>query len=110
MKDVVSLLMSIKDKWFIIGVSLEVNPGELNSLKMSNNSTEMNLSIVINKWLEEKSNKATWKALLNEVEGPIVKNHEIGDDIRTFLKRLDVYSNYVFTECDPFVSECTITY
>ena len=87
--------MHIKDKWYLIGDSLEVNTGELESLKISNNSTEMNLSIVINKWLEEKSNEATWKALLEELEGPIVNNRQIGDDIRTFLKRTDVYSKYV---------------
>ena len=79
--------MPIKDKWYLIGVSLEVNTGELESLKTSNNSTEMNLSIVINKWLEEKSNEATWEALLEEVEGPIINNRQIGDDIRTFLKK-----------------------
>ena len=87
-------------------MSLEVNSGELESLKISNNSTEMNLSIVLNKWLEEKSNKATWKALLKEVEGPIVNNRQIGDDIRIFLRRSDVYSKYVFSECD-LVNEST---
>ena len=69
----------------------------------------MNLSIVINKWLEEKSNEATWKALLEEVEGPIVNNHQIGNDIRTFLKRPDVYRKYVSPVHNPLVSECTIT-
>ena len=110
MKDVLALLMPIKDKWYLIGVSLEVNTGELESLKISNNSTEINLSIVINKWLEEKSNEAKWKKLLKEVEGPIVNNRQIGDDIHTFLKRPDVYSEYVFSECNPLVSECIVTY
>ena len=54
----------------------------------------MNLSIVINKWLEEKSNEATWEVLLEEVEGPIVNNRQIGDDIRTFLKKPKVYAKY----------------
>ena len=94
-KDVLALLMPIKDKWYLIGDSLEVNTGELESLKTSNNSTEMNLSIVINKWLEEKSNETTWKVLLEEVEGPIVNNCQIGDDIRTFLKKPEVYTKYV---------------
>ena len=87
--------MPIKDKWYLIGDSLEVDTGELESLMISNNSTEMKLSIVINKWLEEKSNEATWEVLLEEVEGPIVNNHQIGDDIRTFLKKPKVYTKYV---------------
>ena len=95
MKDVLALLMPIKGKWYLIGVSLEVKAGELESLKISNNSTEMNLSIVINKWLEEKSNEATWEVLLEEVESPIINNRQIGDDIRTFLKKPEVYTKYV---------------
>ena len=102
--------MPIKDKWYLIGDSLEVNTGELESLKISNNSTEMNLSVVLNKWLEEKSNEATWKALLKEVEGPVVNNHQISDNIHTFLMRPDVYSKYVFAECNPFVSKCITNY
>ena len=95
MKDVLALLMSIKDKWYLIGVALEVNTGDLDSLKTSNNLTDMNLSIVVSKWLEKKSNEATWEALLEEVEGPIVNNHQVGDDIRTFLKKPKVYTKYV---------------
>ena len=101
--------MPIKDKWYLIGDSLEVNTGVLDSLKIGNSSSVMNLSIVINKWLEEKSNEATWKALLKEVEGPIVNNRQIGNDIRTFLKRPDVYSKYVSAVHNPLVSECIIT-
>ena len=102
--------MPIKDKWYLIGDSLEVNTGELESLKISNNSTEMNLSTVINKWLDEKSSKATWKALLKEVEGPIINNRQISDDIHTFLKRPDVYSEYVFAESKPLVNKCITSY
>ena len=109
-KDVVALLMPIKEKWYIIGISLEVETGELNSLKTSNNTAETNLSMVIGKWLEQKANEATWNVLLKEVEGPIIKNSQIGDDIRTFLKRPDIYTKYVFAGHNPFVSECTIIY
>ena len=87
--------MPIKDKWYLIGDSLEVKTGDLDSLKISNNSTDMNLSIVINEWLEEKSNEATWEALLEEVEGPIINNHQIGNNICAFLKEPKVYAKYV---------------
>ena len=87
--------MPIKDKWYTIGVSLEVSNGELNCLRTSNNSAETNLSIVIQNWLDKKSNEATWKALLKEVEGPIVKSRKISNEIHTFLKKPDVYAKYV---------------
>ena len=109
-KDVLALLMPIKDKWYTIGISLEVDTGELNFLKTSNNTAETNLLMVIGKWLEQNASEATWNVLLKEVEGPIIKNHQIGDDIRTFLKRPDVYNKYVFAGCNPFVSECIIIY
>ena len=107
-KDVVALLMPIKDKWYTIGTSLEVDTGELNSLKTSNNTAETNLLMVIGKWLEQKAIEATWNVLLKEVEGLIIKNRQIGDDIRTFLKRPDVYTKYVFAGHNPLVSERTI--
>ena len=100
--------MPIKDKWYTIGTSLEVDTGELNSLKTSNNTAETNLLMVIGKWLEQKANEPTWNVLLKEVEGLIIKNRQIGDDIRTFLKRPDVYTKYVFAGHNPLVSERTI--
>ena len=102
--------MPIRATWYLIGDSLEVDTGELESLHISNNSTGINLSKVINKWLEEKSNEATWKALLKGVEGPIVNNLKIGDDIRRFLTRPEVYSKYVFSEYNPSVSKCITIY
>ena len=105
-EDVLTLLKPIKDKWYNIGDSLDVHPVDLENLYISKNTTEMNLSLVINKWLENKSNEATWKTLLKELEGPIVNNCEIGNDVRTFLKSPHVYAKYVFA----VVSECIITY
>ena len=87
--------MPIKDRWHTIGTSLEVETGELNSLKTNNNTAETNLSMMIGKWLEQKANEATWNVLLKEVEGPIIQNRRIGDDIRIFLNNPDVYAKYL---------------
>ena len=87
-KDVLTLLMPIMDKWYLIGDALEVSTGELDGLKTSNNSVKMNLSMMISKWLDEKSNEATWSVLLEAIEGPIVDNRQIGDNIREFLKKI----------------------
>ena len=94
-KDALALLMPIKADWYIIGVSLEVNTGELESLYNSNNAPHLKLFMMISKWLKKKSNEATWKVLLEAVEGPIVNNLQIGDDIRKFLKNPDIYIEYV---------------
>ena len=87
--------MPIKDRWYTIGTSLEVETGELNSLNGSTYRAETKLSMMIGKWLEQKANEATWNVLLKEVEGQIIKNRRIGDDIRIFLNKPDVYAKYL---------------
>ena len=87
--------MPINDKWYTIGNALDIDTGELHSLKTSNNIADTNLLMVIGKWLEQKANEATWNVLLKEVEGLIIKSRKIGNDIREFLKKPDVYATYV---------------
>ena len=47
-KDAVNVLMTIKDKWFVIGTALENSPADLNSLNISKNPEEKNGAILIN--------------------------------------------------------------
>ena len=49
MRDVITLLIPISAKWYLIGSSLEVNTDQLDSLMMTNKSADMNLANVINK-------------------------------------------------------------
>ena len=73
----------------MIGTALDVSSADLNRLNISNNPAEENLAIVISKWKQEKAKEATWEALLKAVEDPMVKGHQVGDDIRDFLKNPD---------------------
>ena len=77
----------------MIGIALDVSSADLNSLNIGRKSEE-NLAIVISKWKQEKAKEATWEALLEAVEDPMVKGHQVGDDIRDFLKNPDVYDRY----------------
>ena len=77
----------------MIGTALEVSPADLNSLDASRNPEE-NLAKVISKWKQEKAKKATWEALLEAVEDPMVNGYQVGDDIRDFLRNPDVYDRY----------------
>ena len=85
-KDAVEVLMPIKNKWYIIGVTLEVNSADLDNLKDSNNPVEVNLAKMIDKWLDTQAKKATWEVLLKAVEGKIVDSQQTGQNIREFLK------------------------
>ena len=77
----------------MIGTALEVSPADLNSFDTSRNSEE-NLAKVINKWILKKSKEATWEALLEAVENPMVDCCQVGDNIRSFLKTPNVYDKY----------------
>ena len=85
-KDAVEVLVPIKDQWYIIGVALEVSSADLNTLKESNNSVEVNLAKMIDKWLDQYAEKATWEVLLKAVESKIVNTLQTGQKIREFLK------------------------
>ena len=83
-KDAVEVLVPIKDRWYIIGVVLEVSRADLDSLKESNNSVEVNLAKMIDKWLDQYAKKATWGVLLEAVEGKTVNSQQTGQKIREF--------------------------
>ena len=77
----------------MIGTALEVMPADLNGLDASRKPEE-NLTKVISKWKQEKSKEATWEALLEAVEDPMVKGLQVGNDIRDFLKNPNVFDKY----------------
>ena len=73
------------DQWYTIGCALAINPSKLDSLEQSNEAVKVKLSKVITYWQREKASAATWKELLEAVEGKIVDNRQVGEDIRQFL-------------------------
>ena len=77
----------------MIGTALEVSQEDLNGLDTSRKSEE-NLTKVISKWKQEKAKEATWEALLEAVEGPMVKGLQVGNNIREFLKNPNVFDKY----------------
>ena len=78
----------------MIGTALEVSQEDLNGLDISRNLEEKNLTIMISKWKQEKAKEATWEALLDAVEGPMVKGLQVGKDIRDSLKNPNMFDQY----------------
>ena len=93
-KDVLRLLLPVKERWCIIGTALGVNPKMLNSMEIRSNPPEISLSMIINAWLVEKDKEATWEMLLGAVDSPITGSDETCDKIREFLKKPHVYTKY----------------
>ena len=92
-----SLLHSISDKWYDIGLSLQVRRNVLDEIKQSQDNDETNLKKVTNIWRDTKPSPDTWETIITAVESPVINNKEIADMIRHHLKigKLLILSNEV---------------
>lgn len=74
-------MVSIKAKYYQLGVELGLPPGELDAMKKEHHSdVDQAFSEVILKWLRRRYNVArfgcpTWKRLVEAVESPAGGNH-----------------------------------
>ena len=90
-------LYDISDKWYDIGLSLQVRRNVLNDLKQSEDDDETNLKKVTNIWRDTKPSPDTWETIITAVESPAINNKEIADKIREYLqlRKLLLLSNDV---------------
>ena len=90
-----SLLHPIKYQWNIIGVQLNVRYGQIKSAEynVTYNDT-MKLSEVLQEWIDRRSCPVSWRVILAAIEEPPVDNVKVGDEIRQFLNRPDIYHQY----------------
>ena len=89
------LLNSISDKWYDIGLSLQVRHNVLKDLKNSQEDDIENLIVVIDNFLTKF---VTFEEVITAIEGPIVNDKETADSIRQYLskgKTNDLLSNEV---------------
>ena len=71
--------------WNEIGLSLRVGDNILKGLQSEMKSNTLKLNEVIDSWITTKSSPVTWDALINAIEGPIVKNVQKADEIKEHL-------------------------
>ena len=83
--ELVLLLIGISDKWYDIGLSLQVRRNVLDDLKQSegNNPTKLNKVIYI--WKDTQPSLVTWETVINAIESPIVNDKETANLIRQYL-------------------------
>ena len=81
-----SLLFGISDKWYDIGLSLQVRRNVLDEIKQSENNNYIKLKKVISIWRDTKSSPDTWETMITAAESPVINNKEIADGIRQYLK------------------------
>ena len=93
-RDVLQLLSPIAARWYEIGISLYIEDYKLDELTMSPVSNIQRLHKVIQIWLDE-SDSPTWSVLIEQIEGPILRNRHVAMEIRKYLSRPEVYEKYV---------------
>ena len=79
-------LIDISDKWYDIGLLLQVRRNVLDEIKQSEDNDVTKFKKVINIWEETKSSPDTWETLITAAESPVINNKEIANSIRQYLK------------------------
>ena len=82
-----NLLYDISDKWYDIGLSLQVYRNVLDDLKESKDNEPTKLEKVISISIDTKPSSTTWKKIITAAESPVINNKEIADKIRQYLSR-----------------------
>ena len=79
------LLFDISDKWYDIGLSLQVRRNVLDDLKYSQMDDFGKLRVVNDNLLTSHSSSVDWKTVINAIESSIVNDKETADLIRQYL-------------------------
>ena len=80
-----NLLYDISDKWYDIGLSLQVRRNVLDDLKRNQMDNISKLFAVINNFLTSQSSLVNWETVIGAIESPTVNDKETADLIRQYL-------------------------
>ena len=78
-----SVLFNVSDKWYDIGLSLQVYHNVLDDLIQSERDDK--LLAVIDNFLTTEPSPVTWETVITAIESPIVNDKETADLIRHYL-------------------------
>ena len=78
-----SVLFNVTDKWYDIGLSLQVYPNVLDDLIQSERDDK--LLAVIDNFLTTEPSPVTWETVITAIESPIVNDKETANLIRHYL-------------------------
>ena len=79
------LLDGISDKWYDIGLSLQVRRNVLDDLKHDQRDNDYKLVAVIHNFLTSQSSLVNWETVIGAIESPTVNDKETADVIHQYL-------------------------
>ena len=90
-------LTDIEHKWSEIGTALGLPFNKLQELRTKYDTNNLRLTSVINQWRDTTKDPKipSWSLVLDAVEGPIVNNQRIAQQIREWLAEKDQFDKYM---------------
>ena len=84
-RELFRLLIGISDKWYDIGLSLQVRRNVLDDLKHDQRDNNYKLFAVIGNFLTSQSSPVNWGTVIAAIESPTVNDKETADLIHQYL-------------------------
>ena len=77
-------LVQVSDKWYLLGLRLNVHPGTLDSIRQEYlmTGTVSCLCGVLQAWLKGTKPYPTWKALVNALRSETVGEMQLGEQLK----------------------------
>ena len=86
--DLLRLLSSISYKWYELGVGLRVSFSTLQGLQFTSMSNVDKVSLILQSWMDNtESHLITWKTIISVIEGPLIENISLAEQIYDYLTK-----------------------
>ena len=86
--DLFHLLPSIDRQWYQLGIGLNVSLIYLEEVERSVSSSHRRLLQVLEIWMTTtESHLITWKTIISVIEGPLINNRRLADEIYDYLTK-----------------------
>ena len=79
-------LPDISEKWYEIGLALQVHRNVLDDLRHSRKNDIETVDEVIKIWKDSEPSPVTWETFITAMESPVIINKELSVRLRHYLK------------------------
>ena len=75
------------DQWELVGVQLDINDAQLNSIRSSYRTDQQRFKAVFDLWRRKGSPAYTWTTIINVLEARSVGERKVAQDVTEWLSR-----------------------